>query len=102
MRSTTSEKQSGTSSARSSAVNAALAEALAHAGRRRCAVCRNPAVAEVVRRWLDALAGKGVGFQLERLGPALEVDLGVYHSRTTLGRHIRRCEPELAARTSYR
>lgn len=55
-----------------------------------------------MRRWLGAVAGKGVGFQVERLIPAIEADFGAYFSRTTLGRHIRQCEPALAARASYR
>lgn len=88
----------------SSAVTAALAATIAKANAR-CAVCRNPEVAEVVRRWVAALAareGKRIGFQLDALIPAIEKDFGVYHSRTTMSRHIHRCEPALAARASYR
>lgn len=84
-----------------SAIAAALAEALARSGTR-CVVCSRPDVAAVVREWVAALAGKRVGFQVERLSPAIEADFGFYVSRETLAKHIRRCEPELAAKTSYR
>lgn len=68
-------------------------------------MCDRADVAALIRWWLGELAkvsGKRTGFQIEKLGPAIEKDFGVYISRTTLARHIRRCEPELAARTSYR
>ncbi len=65
-------------------------------------MCSRPDVATVVREWVIALAGKRVGFQVERLSPAIEADFGFYVSRETLAKHIRRCEPELAARASYR
>ena len=65
-------------------------------------MCSRPDVAAVVREWVKALAGKRVGFQVERLSPAIEADFGFYVSRETLAKHIRRHEPELAAKASYR
>jgi hypothetical protein len=65
-------------------------------------VCERADVAAAVRGWVAALGGKRVGFQLERLIPAIEADFGVYFSRTTMSRHIRRCEPALAKAASYR